>query len=54
MPLGAAGSLDMSDLVVADRITTVGEPVARDSFRIEANPAMRFAARDTVALYWET
>lgn len=54
MPLGTAGSFDMSDLVVADRITTVGEPVARDAFRIDANPAMRFAARDTVALYWET
>jgi GWxTD domain-containing protein len=54
MPLGAAGSPDMSDLVIADRITTEGEPVARESFRIDANPAMRFAAHDTVALYWET
>lgn len=53
-PLGATGSFDLSDLVVADRITAVGEPVARDAFRIDANPAMRFAAHDTVALYWET
>ncbi|MHB0963333.1 MAG: GWxTD domain-containing protein [Gemmatimonadaceae bacterium] len=54
LPLGAAGAFDMSDLVVADRITVVGAPVARDAFRIDANPAMRFTARDTVALYWET
>jgi hypothetical protein len=53
-PIGAAGALDMSDLVIADRITNVGDPVARDAFRIDANAAMRFAARDTVALYWET
>lgn len=54
MPMGAAGSPDMSDLVIADRITTEGEPVTREAFRIDANPAMRFTARDTVALYWET
>ena len=54
MPMGVAGSPDMSDLVIADRITTEGAPVARESFRIDANPAMRFAAHDTVALYWET
>lgn len=54
MPLGAAGAPDLSDLVVADRITVEGEPVTRDAFRIDANPAMRFAAHDTVALYWET
>ncbi len=54
MPMGAAGTLDISDLVIADHITTVGDPVARDAFRIDANPAMRFAAHDTVALYWET
>ncbi|MDP1891924.1 MAG: GWxTD domain-containing protein, partial [Gemmatimonadaceae bacterium] len=54
LPLGAAGAPDMSDLVVADRITAVGELAARDAFRIDANPAMIFAARDTVALYWET
>lgn len=54
LPIGAAGALDISDLVIADRITTVGDPVARDAFRIDANPAMRFVAHDTVALYWET
>jgi GWxTD domain-containing protein len=52
MPLGATGAVGISDLVVADRIAGAGE--VRDAFRIDANAAMRFLPRDTVALYWET
>jgi hypothetical protein len=51
-PLGDAGAFDISDLVVADRIGGGGD--AREAFAIDANAAMRFQARDTVALYWET
>ncbi|MDQ8154191.1 MAG: GWxTD domain-containing protein [Gemmatimonadota bacterium] len=67
-PIGAPGRFDISDLVIADRIvardavsvpdTAAGPPArvaaTREAFSIEANAAMRFALRDTVALYWET
>jgi len=51
-PIGGAGTFDISDLVVADRISGGGD--GREAFAIDANAAMRFQARDTVALYWET
>ncbi len=54
LPMGAAGAFDISDLVVADRVTATADAAQRDAFRIDANPAMRFAPHDTVALYWET
>jgi len=54
LPIGAGGGFDISDLVVADRVLAPDNAATRDAYRIDANPAMRFAAHDTVALYWET
>jgi hypothetical protein len=52
LALGAAGAFDISDLLVADHISGAGE--TREAYRIDANPALRFQPRDTLALYWET
>lgn len=54
VPLGRGGAFDISDMIVADRIAAPAEAKTRTEFRIDANPAMLFSRRDTVALYWET
>lgn len=54
VPLGRAGAFDISDMIVADRIAAPAAATTRAEFRMDANPAMLFARRDTVALYWET
>lgn len=54
VPLGYHGAFDISDMIVADRIAASASAVTRAEFRIDANPAMHFVRRDTVALYWET
>jgi GWxTD domain-containing protein len=54
VPVGSGGAFDISDIIVADRISAAPGTMTRAGFRIDANAAMIFARRDTVALYWET
>ncbi|MEK6612046.1 MAG: GWxTD domain-containing protein [Gemmatimonadota bacterium] len=54
VPMGRGGAFDISDMIVADRIAAPAEAMTRAAYRIDANPALLFSQRDTVALYWET
>lgn len=54
VPVGANSAFDISDIVLADRVIAEAGAMTREAFQVDANPAMMFARRDTVALYWET
>jgi GWxTD domain-containing protein len=54
VPARAGAGLDLSDVVLADRVAPRGDdPRGRRDFFIEPNPAMAYAPGHPVHLYWE-